>query len=440
MPLSKLAEGLQGVLRRIQGAALVDDALLKESIRELQKTLISSDVNVKLVISLSKTIENRVKTDKIPKGASQKEHFLKIVYEELVKLVGEEQTPKIVPQKILLVGCYGHGKTTTTAKLAKFFSKRGLKTGIMTTDTWRPAAYEQLRQLGEKLGVPTYGEPANKDALAILRNGLKQFDGYDVIIVDSAGRDSLNADLIGEVKRLNDVLKADERYLVLGADMGQSAGKQAKEFNDAVGVTGVIVTRMDSSAKGGGALSACAEAHVPIAFIGTGEKVDDFEPFNGEKYVSRLLGFPDMGALMEKMRDLAKDENLEEDLMSGEFTLRTFYKQLEAQKKMGSMGKLLEQMGLSAQIPEELVEQSEAKMASFKVIMDSMTKEELNNPAVLNKSRMARIARGSGKPESDVRALIKQFELARNLMGKLQKGKRLPKGLDKLMKQFGGMR
>ncbi len=440
MALSKLASGLQGVLKRIQGAAIVNDSLLKDSTRELQRTLISSDVNVKLVLNLTKTIESRVKSEEILKGASQKEHFIKIVYEELVKLVGEEHVPRLEPQKVLLVGCYGHGKTTSTAKLAKYYSKRGLKTAMMTTDTWRPAAYEQLRQLGEKIGVPVYGEPDNKDALAILRNGMKEFKGYDIVIVDSAGRDSLNTELVDEIRSIAEGLKPDEKYLVLGADMGQTAGKQAKEFNDAVNVTGVIVTRMDSSAKGGGALSACAEAQVPIAFIGVGEKVDDFETFDPEKYVSRLLGFADLGGLMERMHDLAKEADFgAEDMMSGEFTLRTFYKQLEAQKKMGSMGKILEQLGLSAKVPEELVEQSESKMASFKIIMDSMSKKELDDPDSINKQRIVRISKGSGRPEQEVRDLLKQFNMAKKMMGKLRKGKRLPKGMDKIMKQLGGM-
>ncbi len=425
--ISRLAQGLQNLLGKIGKAGVVDSRFIKESIRELQKALISGDVNVRLVLEMSKKIEDRMKRENIPKGLTPKQHFINVVYEELVNLVGEEPEVEIKPQRILLVGLYGHGKTTTTAKLAKFFSKRGLKTAMITTDTWRPAAYEQLRQLGERIGIPVYGNPGEKDPVRILEEGLEKFKDYDVIIVDSAGRDSLNDELIDEIKRIKEFFSPDNIYLVMGGDIGQSAEKQAKAFHEAVGLTGIILTRMDSSAKGGGALAACKAAGVPVVFIGTGEKVDDLEIFNPKRFIARLLGFPDLEALLEKAKEVMEEEEEElnpEEILKGKFTLRTFYKQLEATRKMGSLQKIAEMLGFGAKIPREVLEESEEKLKIYKVIMDSMTKEELENPDIINKSRIERIARGSGRSVQEVRELLRQYEAAKKMIKKMKGGKR----------------
>ncbi len=426
-------------MKRISGSPIVDEELLKSSIRELQRTLLSADVNVKLVFEISRRIESKMKSPDIPPGVPQSEYFVKAVYDELVSLMGSVFVPEIRPQRILLVGTYGHGKTTTSAKLAKFYSKRGLSAAIITTDTWRPAAYEQVEQLAERVGVPMFGIKGEKDAVKILRQGLEKLGSHELLIIDSAGRDSLNEELISEAKELSAMLKPDQKFLVLGADMGQTAGKQAREFNDAIGLTGVIVTRMDSSAKGGGALSACAEAHVPITFIGTGEKPEDIEPFDPKKYVSRLLGFPDLGALLEKVKEAAEEGDISpEELMEGEFTLAKFYKQLEATRKMGSLSKIFEQLGLGAKIPPELMEQSEEKMRAYKFIIDSMTKGERDEPGIISSSRIRRIAAGSGRPEREVRELLKQFNATKKMFKKFKKGKRLPRSLSKMIGRLGG--
>jgi len=436
MVVSGLADGLRNIFNKITRAPIMSDELRESSLKELQRALIMGDVDVKLVLDFTNSIRDRLKKEKLPKGLSQKEFFIKTVYEELVKLMGERYEPEIKPQKILLVGTYGHGKTTTTIKLAKFFMKRGLAVGAISTDTYRPAAFEQLRQLGEKLGVPVYGDPKKKDAVSILKDGLKELGKRELIIVDSAGRDSLNKELIGEIKELSKVLKPDKTYLVLGADMGQTARKQAEEFNKAVGLSGVIVTRMDSSAKGGGALSACAAAGVPITFIGTGEKMEDLDIYDPERFISKLLGYGDLPALMEKAKEVMEEEKMTpEELLEGEFTLNKFYKQLEATKKMGSFRKIMEQLGLSAKLPPEIVEESEEKMKAFKYIMDSMTKKEREDPSIINKNRIRRIATGSGRSEKDVRDLLKQYKLTKKMVSKF-KGKRLPR---KFQKMFKGM-
>jgi signal recognition particle subunit SRP54 len=416
----------------------MSEELRETSLKELQKALITSDVEVKLVLDFTNTVREKLRKEKLPKGLSQKEFFVKTVYDELVNLMGQEHAPKVKPQRILLVGTYGHGKTSTTAKIGKFFSKRGLKTLLISTDTWRPAAYEQLRQLGKKAGVPVFGDPEEKNPVKILEEGLKETGKSDVIIVDSAGRDSLNEELVEEIKSLAGKFKPDETYLVIGADMGQTASKQAEKFNKAIGLSGVIVTRMDSSAKGGGALSACAEAGVPITFLGTGEKLEDLEVYEPQRYVARLLGFGDLKALMEKAQEVVQEEDLSpEELMKGEFTLKKFYQQMEASQKMGPFSKVVEQLGLGQKISKEEIEKSQEKLKAFKYIMDSMTPQEMENPDLINKKRITRIATGSGRTEKEVRDLLKQFKLTKKLMSKMKGGKRMPKNLSRLMGKFG---
>ncbi|MCD4740253.1 signal recognition particle receptor subunit alpha [archaeon] len=438
MVVSGLADGLRNVFNKITRAPIMSEQLRETSLKELQRTLIMSDVDVKLVMEFTNGIRERLKTERLSKGLSNKEFFIKIVYEELVALMGKEHQPEIKSQRILMVGTYGHGKTSTTAKLAKFYTKRGLKTVMITTDTWRPAAYEQLRQLGEKIGVNVYGEPESKDAMKILKNGLKKYGDTDVIIVDSAGRDSLNDELITEIKALHKELKPDQSYLILGADMGQTASKQAEEFNSAIGLTGIIVTRMDSSAKGGGALSACAKAGVPVTFLGIGEKLEDLDIYDPQRYVSRLLGYGDLPALMEKVKEVAEEENLNpEELLEGEFTLKKFYKQMEATKKMGSFSKILEQLGVGNQVKKEDIAQSEEKMKTFKYMMDSMTEKELEDPDLIDKKRVARIAKGSGCTPAEVRELLKQFKLTKKVFKKFKGKKRMPRNLQRMMGKMG---
>ena len=425
---------IKDVFGRITGASVVDEKLVKEIIKDVQRVLISSDVNIKLVQDLSNKIKKAALQEKLPPGISRKEHLTKIIYENLVEILGgSEYKPKVEAHKILLVGLYGSGKTTTAGKLAKFYSKRGLNPALISTDTWRPAAFEQLKQTGERVKVPAFGNPDEKNALKILKSSMSKAKDHDLIIVDSAGRDSLNEELISEIKSLKQELKPEEVFLVISADIGQTAAKQAQQFNDAVGLTGVIATKADASGKAGGALSACFIANVPVAFIGTGEKADDFEVFNAEKFVGRLLGVPDIGSLVEKMKEAVEESDFDpEDLLKGDYNLTTFYKQLEATKKMGSMKKILEMLGIG-QMPG-LAEQSEEKMKNFKVILDSMTEYEKEHPDEIKSSRIKRIAKGSGVTDKDVKELLQQFETGKKMIKKLKKGKM--KNMKSMMKKF----
>ncbi len=423
------------VFSRITKASIVDEKLIEEVIREIQRILITSDVNIRLVQELSKKIRERALKEELPPGLSRKEHLIRILYDELVEILGGERyNPKLEPHKILLVGLYGSGKTTTAAKLAKFYSKRGLKTCILTTDTWRPAAYEQLKQLGEEIKIPVFGAPEEKNALDIIKKIQPELKKYEVVIIDSAGRDSLNEELIEEIKSIAAELKPEEIFLVISADIGQTALKQAEKFKESIGLTGVIVTKADASGKAGGALTACHVAGVPVAFIGTGEKLDEFEVFNAEKFVARILGFPDLGALLKKAQEVVEETEFNpEDLLKEKYTLKTFYKQLEATRKMGPLKKVLEMLGVQS-MPQDLIETSEEKLKKFKYIMDSMTKEELENPEIIKASRIKRIAKGSGTTESEVKELLKQYEMSKKMLNKIKKGKM--KNMKALMKRF----
>lgn len=427
---------IKDVFGKITGASVVDEKLVKEIIKDIQRVLISSDVNIKLVQELSNEIKKEALSQKLPPGISRKEHLTKVVYDNLIKILGgEKYTPKIEPHKILLVGLYGSGKTTTAGKLAKFYSKRGLKPALVTTDTWRPAAYEQLKQIGQQININVYGNPSEKNALKILKQSLNQIKNANLIIVDSAGRDSLNSELIEEIKKIKQELKPEEIFLVISSDIGQTAIKQAKEFNEAVGLTGVIATKADASGKAGGALSACYVAKVPVAFIGTGEKLSDFEVFHAEKFIGKLLGVPDISSLIEKMKEAVEEADFNpEDLMKGDYDLNAFYKQLEATKKMGSMKKILEMMGLGAAATSGLAEQSEEKMKKYKNIMDSMTKYEKQHPDEIKSSRVKRIAKGSGTIEKEVKEMLKQFEAGKKMIKKFKKGKL--KNMNSLMRKF----
>ncbi len=432
---------MKDVLAKITRAGTVDDALVKDIVRDIQRILISSDVNIELVQKLSKGIEAKAKEEKIPPGISRKEHLIKIIYSELTNILGGEvHNPRMDKHKILLVGLFGSGKTTACGKLAKFYSKRGLKTCILTTDVWRPAAYDQVKQIGQQVKVPVFGEDNERNPITILKNNLDKTKGYDLVIVDSAGRDSLSRELTDEIRQIKSILKPDEIYLVISADIGQTAVKQAQSFNETLGLTGVIATKTDASGKAGGALSACYVAKVPVTFISTGEKMEDFEIFDSKKFVSRLLGFPDLGELLKKAQEAAEESEFSpEDLLKEEYTLKTFYKQLEAMKKMGPLKKVFEMLGLAA-MPEELVQTSEEKMKSYKFIMDSMTKKELGDPDSIKGDRIKRIAKGSGRPEADVRELLKQFDMSKKMLKKIKKGKRLGGPMGNLLKQFkGGM-
>ena len=421
MVLDKLGTSLKAALSKIANALFVDDTLINELTREIQRALLQSDVNVQLVSDLTKSIKARAKeTSRLTK----KEQLINIVYEELTNFLGKEPKEIKLPTKIMLIGLFGNGKTTTAGKLAKFYKKRGNKVALIQTDTWRPAAYEQLKQLAAQVGVDFYGIKNEKDPVNIYNSA--KLSNYDVVIIDTAGRDALSADLIKELNNINNVMKADERILVMAADLGQAAQKQAETFHKTVNVTSVIITKLDGTAKGGGALTACAITKAPVAFIGIGEKIDEFEQFNPKRFVSRLLGMGDIETLLEKAKESITEEKAEDlgkRFLKGEFNLLDLYDQMQAMSKMGSLSKLAEMIpGFSQlKIPKELLGVQEEKLKKWRFAMDSMTKQELEEPECITGKRVERIASGSGLKVQDVRELLKQYAQAKK-MGKMLKG------------------
>ncbi len=432
-----LGEKLRGALDKIQQASAIDKETVKDALKEMQRALISADVEIKLVLELSKKIEGKAFKE-LPKGLTRREHIVKLMHDSLSELIGgKNETQEKEPKKILLVGLYGMGKTTTAVKLAKYYSKRGRKVGLIGADTYRPAALEQLKQLAEKEKIAVYGNKKEKEPYKVVEQGLRELKDYDLLIVDSAGRNALEGNLVEEIEKVEKTLKADQRWLVMGADIGQIAKKQAEAFHNAVKVNGVIITRIDGSAKGGGALAGCAVTKAQVLFIGTGEKAGDLEEFDAQRYLGRIMGYGDLAGLLEKAKEAAENEEISpEEMLKGEFTLKAFYQQLKAARKMGPLDKVAEMMGLKMQLPKEALEQSEEKLDKFKVMMDSMTEQELREPEKLNKNRIQRVSKGSGTTEEEVRELIKQYKQMKKMFKNFKKiGSK--KKIEKMQKKGG---
>jgi len=433
MALERLGSSLTSALKKLFRASVIDEATVKELVRDIQRALLQSDVNVQLVLDVSKRMEERALKEKVPPGISRREHVIKVVYEELTRFVGEKSVPiKIEPGKkqiLMLVGIQGSGKTTAAAKLGRYFQKKGLKPALICADTYRPGAYAQLQQLAARINLPIYGDPKAKDAVKVVSEGLKQFSDKDLIIVDTSGRHKEEKDLIKEMKDLEKKIKPDEVMLVIDGTIGQQALLQAKAFHEATPIGAILVTKLDGSARGGGALSAVAATGAPIKFIGTGEKTEDVEPFIPSRFVGRLLGMGDLETLLEKVREaeIKVPEKKAKAILSGKFTLTDMYEQFEAFKSMGPFRKVLKMLpGMSYDLPEDKLNMAEANLEKWRVIIQSMRVEEKENPKVFSSSRIRRVARGSGTAEKDVKDLLKQYVMMRKMLKMFKRKKRLP--------------
>jgi len=441
MVLEGLGKSLRDVISRIGNSAVIDEDLIREVSKELQRALLLADVNVQLVLELTNRIQDRALNEKPPAGKSSKEHVIQIIYKEMVALLDNGEGLSLKPQTIMMVGLYGQGKTTTTGKLALFLSKKGFSVGLIGADVYRPAAYDQLKQLGDKISVDVYGEPGEKDAAAIVKRGMEKFSDKKIVIIDTSGRHALEDDLIQELKDIAKAAKPDERVLVLDSQVGQQAGPQADAFHEAVGITGVILTKMDGTAKGGGALSAVSRTKARIIFIGTGEHIRDLEAFNADRFISRLLGMGDLASLVQLAREEIEDEEAMEqvarNMLSGRFTLNDMYYQMSEVSKMGPLQKVMSMIpGMSNMENKIDYEESQKKLSKYKVIMDSMTNDEKEDPNIIKGKRIERIASGAGVATQDVRGLLKQFNQSKKLMGSIGKDRKMRK---QMMKQFGNV-
>jgi len=439
MALERLGSSLYEALRKVFRAPVVDEETVKELVRDIQRVLLQADVNVKLVLEISKRIEDKALKEKVPPGISRREHVIKVVYEELTRFLGEKPVPlkaELGKRKILmLVGIQGSGKTTGAAKLTRYFQKRGLKTALVCADTYRPGAYAQLQQMAKRANVPIYGDPKEKNPVKIALEGLKQFSDREIVIIDTAGRHKEEKGLIEEMKKLEKAIKPDEVILVIDGTIGQQAAVQAKAFHEATPIGSIFIAKLDGSARGGGALSAVAAIGAPIKFISLGEKIDDIEPFVPSRFVGRLLGMGDLESLIEKVREaeVKVPERKMRAFLSGRFTLTDMYEQFESMKSMGPLRRLLKMIpGITYNIPEETMEMAEDTLKKWRVIIQSMTPEEREKPKILTASRIRRVARGSGTKEKEVKELLERYNMLRKMMKTLRRkglpffGKGLP--------------
>jgi signal recognition particle subunit SRP54 len=426
-----LTEVFSKLIEKIRGVEYIDDATLQELSREIQRTLLKADVPLDLVKTFTENAVRRIREEKPPAGIPPREYLIYILYDELVKLLGGEQPAEFKPTKkphvILLLGVEGSGKTTTAAKLAKYLIKRGYKVGLVETDTIRPAAFDQLRQLAEKIGVPFYGERDGRDAVEIAKRGVQNFKNLDVVIVDTAGRHRNEEALLQEVKAIHDAVKPDEVMLVIDATVGKLAAAQAEAFMKYLPIHSVVITKMDSTARGGGALAAVAKTGARVKLIGVGEDVDELELFNPKKFVARVLGMGDLDALVEKIKAVFEEEEVLQEIESGKLDLFAFKKQIDGLLKLGPLSKVFQLLpgGMAAKISEEQIELSQKNLKKWKAILSSMTTEELKNPEILNASRIRRIALGAGVTPKDVKEMLTVYENLKKMSKTLKRQLRM---------------
>ena len=430
--LDNLKTNLRAAIKKIVSSSGVDEELIKELSKDVQRALLQSDVNVRLVLEITKKLEERSLNETPPPGLSRKDHIIKILYDELARLLGNETEFSFKPgrmNKVLLLGIQGSGKTTITAKLAKFLIKQGYKAAVIGADAFRPGALVQLKTMCEKANVEVYGEENNKDSSQIVKNGLKHFENsnLDIVLIDTAGRHKEEKDLLDEMKQINKVADPDLALLVIDGTIGQQCFNQADAFHKIVQVGGIIITKLDSSAKGGGAIAASAATGAQIMYIGTGERIDDLEQFSPTRFVGRILGMGDVRAVL----DLAKRLESEADdvrlkrISSGKMNMEDFFYQLEEVSKVGSLRGFLDNMpGLSGMVKDEQLDQMEGRIEKWRYIIQSMTNKEKADPDLLNSSRIKRIARGSGWPEHEVKELVKNYKNSKNMM-KASKGRQM---------------
>ncbi len=432
--LSSLSNKLRQSIEKLTRGS-IDKEAVESFLKDVQRALIESDVDIELVFELSENIKKKALSD-LPSGLTRKEYTIKTVYEELARILGDKKSEvSLVPKKILMIGLFGSGKTSTTIKLARFYQKKGLEVSVIACDTVRPAAYEQLEQLAKKIDVSFYGKKEEKDSSTVLKECLKHAK-EDVIIIDSSGRNALDKDLIEEIKKLNEIAKPDEKILIIPADIGQAAKEQSLSFHNALNITDVIVTKLDATAKGGGALTACYTTNSKVKFIAVGETVEDLEQYDPQKFVARLLGMPDLETLLEKAKSVV-DEKSAQKVIEGDFTLDEFYTQIESMQKMGPLSQIMDMVGLGGMGSKMPLDVQENKMKKWKFIIQSMTKEEKRNPDLISSSRARRIAKGSGCLENDVRDLISNYSKLKKMMKKLNPNKLKRGGMSGLFRQMG---
>lgn len=442
--LEKITNTFSDVFRKITGKSTITEKNIEEAVEQIKIALLEADVNLRVVRRFVNSTIEEAKGEKVLRAVDPGQQFIKIVHDKICALLGDEKKDLQLKGPdtlsiIIYVGLQGAGKTTAAAKLAARLKKEGRKPLLAACDLVRPAAVEQLSVLGEKIGVEVYKEDT-KDAVKVAKNAVNfaKKNAFNTLIIDTAGRLQIDESMMDEIAQIKKAVNPDELILVADSMTGQSAVDVAKTFDEKLSLTGVILTKFDSDARGGAALSLKSVTGKPILFIGTGEKIEDFEPFHPDRIASRILGMGDVVSLVEKAQetfDLEEAEALQKKMASNDFTLQDMLEQLQRVKKMGPMESLMQMIpGLAGQIGDQDIDTSGMKVQE--AIILSMTKKERANHLIIGPSRRKRIAKGSGTCVADVNKLIKQFEKTRLMMKKMSKNKGMQQ---KMMQQFGGM-
>lgn len=437
--LESLKDRMGGALRNLLGISKLTDSNISEALKEVRTALLSADVHFKVARDFTDRVQAQCLGEVVVKSVSPGQQAVKIIHDELVKLLGEgsSELPGKRPLRIMLVGLHGSGKTTSTGKLAYFLRKKGFTPALIACDVYRPAAIDQLEVIAGKDDFHFYSDRNTQDVPKIGKEGLRfaKEKGADAILFDTAGRLQVDEDLIKEIKKLRSTIQPDEVYLVADSALGQEAVNVAKHFHEAVQLTGIILTKLDGDARGGAALSMKSITGVPIKFMGTGEKVEDFERFHPDRIAQRILGMGDVVSLVEEAQeklDQKETERLAKKLKKAEFTLEDFLSQIQQMKKLGPLSSIMEKMPGMGNV--KIGDKENNQLVHTEAIIQSMTPKERNTPNILNGNRRMRIAKGSGVQVKDVNALLKQFAKMRKMMKSMKgaKGK-------KMMQKMGGM-
>jgi signal recognition particle subunit SRP54 len=429
-----LSDRFDGIFTRLRGRGRLSDDDVDEVAREIRLALLEADVNVRVVRAFINRVKERAKGSEVTKSLTPAQQVIKIVHDELVTTLGGT-TGKLAmsskpPTVVMLAGLQGSGKTTAAGKLGRHLKSQGLGVLLVAADLQRPAAVEQLRVLGKRLDVPVHsaGDGVPADPVAVARTARDEAArlGRNVVIVDTAGRLQVDEELMDELREVREVVQPDDTLLVVDAMTGQEAVNVAEAFNQAVGLDGVVLSKIDGDARGGAALSVKEVVGKPILFVGTGEKLEDFEPFHPDRMAGRILGMGDVMTLIEKTEaafDKEQTAKAEERLRKGQFTLEDFLEQMRQVRKMGPLQNIVKMMpGLPKELKSAQVDEDE--IARVEAIICSMTPKERRDPSIINGSRRLRIAQGSGTTTQDVNALLKQFKMVQQVMRSVAQGKR----------------
>ncbi len=434
MAFDSLSEKLQGTFKKLRGKGVLSESDINSAMREVKLALLEADVNFKVVKEFVADVKEKCLTTEVLKSLTPGQQVVKIVNEELIDLLGGTNSKLTYSSSgftvLLMVGLQGTGKTTTCGKLVNYLAKNGKKAMLCACDIYRPAAIDQLEVVGKTVGAPVFTMRDCKDPEKIALAAKKEAEvkGYNVLIVDTAGRLQIDEELMDELVRIKKAVKPHEILLVVDSLQGQDAVNVANGFDEKLGIDGIIMTKMDGDSRGGAALSAKKVTGKPIKFMGVGEKLDALEPFHPERMASRILGMGDMLTMIEKAQEAYDDEmaaKLEKKLRKNQFTLEDFLDQMGQMSKLGGISAILDMMpGLSnAQKQGIDIEKSEKEFKQMEAIIQSMTKEERENPKLLNASRRKRIAAGAGQTVNKVNNLIKKYEDAKKMMKKLNNPK-----------------